>query len=91
MPFETPMAEVASPRNMLIGHGVGALVAYFWLNVFGLVGEPSARCAGPRLDEGPLSVPPGPASYSVAAERKPAATFRVWKDGSHTRREVFHG
>jgi CBS-domain-containing membrane protein len=40
--FETPMAEVASPRNTIIGHGVGALVAYGWLNVFDLVGEPSA-------------------------------------------------
>ena len=40
--FETPMAEVASPRNTIIGHGVGAVVAYGWLQVFGLVGEPSA-------------------------------------------------
>jgi CBS domain-containing membrane protein len=34
--FETPMAEVASPRNTLIGHYVGALVATIWLFVFGL-------------------------------------------------------
>jgi CBS domain-containing membrane protein len=34
--FETPMAEVASPRNTLIGHYVGALVATSWLFVFGL-------------------------------------------------------
>lgn len=40
--FETPMAEVASIRNTLIGHTVGTLVAFFWLEVFGLVGEPSA-------------------------------------------------
>jgi CBS domain-containing membrane protein len=40
--FETPMAEVASPRNTIIGHGVAAVVAYGWLKVFGLVGEPSA-------------------------------------------------
>ncbi len=40
--FETPMAEVASVRNTLIGHGVGTLVAFGWLHVFGLVGEPSA-------------------------------------------------
>ena len=26
--FETPMAEVASPRNTIIGHYVGAAVAY---------------------------------------------------------------
>ncbi len=40
--FETPMAEVASVRNTIIGHSVGAGVAFVWLNVFGLVGEPSA-------------------------------------------------
>lgn len=34
--FETPMAEVASPRNTIVGHGVGALVASLWLFVFGL-------------------------------------------------------
>jgi CBS-domain-containing membrane protein len=34
--FETPMAEVASPRNTIIGHFVGALVATLWLFVFGL-------------------------------------------------------
>ena len=39
--FETPMAEVSSPRNAIIGHVVGALVAFFWLLVFGLVNEPS--------------------------------------------------
>jgi CBS domain-containing membrane protein len=44
--FETPMAEVASNRNTLIGHAVGATVAFGWLNVFGLVGDPSAIGAG---------------------------------------------
>jgi CBS domain-containing membrane protein len=44
--FETPMAEVASIRNTLIGHGVGTLVAFFWLNVFGFVGDPSAIVTG---------------------------------------------
>ena len=44
--FETPMAEVASIRNTIIGHTVGAGVAFVWLNVFGLVGEPSAIVAG---------------------------------------------
>jgi CBS domain-containing membrane protein len=34
--FETPMAEVASPRNTVIGHLTGALVATLWLFVFGL-------------------------------------------------------
>jgi CBS domain-containing membrane protein len=40
--FETPMAEVASIRNTLIGHTVGTAVAFLWLAVFGLVGDPSA-------------------------------------------------
>jgi len=40
--FETPMAEVASPRNTVIGHYVGAAVAYVWLLVFDLVDAPSA-------------------------------------------------
>ena len=48
--FETPMAEVASIRNTLIGHSVGAGVAFVWLNVFGLVDEPSAIAAGFTAD-----------------------------------------
>ena len=44
--FETPMAEVASPRNTIIGHYVGAATAFVWLAVFGLVHEPSAIEAG---------------------------------------------
>jgi CBS-domain-containing membrane protein len=44
--FETPMAEVASPRNTVIGHYVAAAVAYVWLTVFGLVDAPSALEAG---------------------------------------------
>ena len=48
--FETPMAEVASIRNTLIGHSVGAAVAFVWLEVFGLVGEPSAITAGFTAD-----------------------------------------
>ena len=44
--FETPMAEVASIRNTIIGHPVGAAVAFVWLNVFGLVGDPSAIATG---------------------------------------------
>jgi CBS-domain-containing membrane protein len=48
--FETPMAEVASIRNTIIGHAVGAGVAFVWLNVFGLVGEPSAIAEGFTAD-----------------------------------------
>jgi CBS domain-containing membrane protein len=44
--FETPMAEVASPRNTVIGHGVGAAVAYLWLVVFRLTDAPNALEAG---------------------------------------------
>lgn len=48
--FETPMAEVASIRNTIIGHSVGAGVAFVWLNVFGLVGDPSAIAEGFAAD-----------------------------------------
>jgi CBS-domain-containing membrane protein len=44
--FETPMAEVASPRNTVIGHFVGAAIAYTWLVVFGLTDAPSALQTG---------------------------------------------
>jgi len=44
--FETPMAEVASPRNTLIGHYTGALVATLWLFVFGLQDHPNVLVMG---------------------------------------------
>ena len=44
--FETPMAEVASPRNTIIGHYVGAAIAFGWLVVFGLTDAPSALESG---------------------------------------------
>jgi CBS-domain-containing membrane protein len=44
--FETPMAEVASPRNTIIGHYMGALVATIWLFVFGLQDNPSVLVEG---------------------------------------------
>jgi CBS domain-containing membrane protein len=44
--FETPMAEVSSPRNAMIGHLVGAAVAYVWLWVFDLIDRPTAIIAG---------------------------------------------
>jgi CBS domain-containing membrane protein len=44
--FETPMAEVASPRNTILGHYIGAATAYLWLLVFGLVNAPSALQTG---------------------------------------------
>jgi len=40
--FETPTAEVGSPRNTIIGHGVGILAAAFALAIFGLLDAPSA-------------------------------------------------
>jgi CBS-domain-containing membrane protein len=44
--FETPMAEVASVRNTVIGHTVGTLVGFCWLAVFGFVGDASAIVTG---------------------------------------------
>jgi CBS domain-containing membrane protein len=40
--FETPTAEVGSPRNTLIGHGVGILAAALSLAIFGLLDDASA-------------------------------------------------
>jgi CBS-domain-containing membrane protein len=40
--FETPMAEVASPRNAIIGHGVAIVAAVAALAIFGLLDAPSA-------------------------------------------------
>src|SRR5947209_20334984 len=39
--FETPMAEVGSPRNTIIGHLVGAAAGVASLLVFGLWNAPS--------------------------------------------------
>jgi len=44
--FETPMAEVASPRNAIYGHGVAVLAALLALAVFGLLDAASAYEAG---------------------------------------------
>ena len=44
--FYTPTAPSASPRNTLIGHGIGVLVGYFSLVVTGLT------AAGPALTVG---------------------------------------
>lgn len=44
--FETPMAEIASPRNAIIGHVVAVLAAVFALFAFGLIDAPSAYEAG---------------------------------------------
>jgi CBS-domain-containing membrane protein len=44
--FETPMAEVSSPRNTITGHYIGALVATGWLFVFGLQDHPNVLVEG---------------------------------------------
>jgi CBS-domain-containing membrane protein len=44
--FETPMAEIGSPRNTLIGHGVGVLAGAFALAVTGLLSAPSVYVSG---------------------------------------------
>jgi CBS-domain-containing membrane protein len=40
--FETPTAEVGTPRNTIIGHAVAIACAVFAMAVFGLLGDPSA-------------------------------------------------
>jgi CBS-domain-containing membrane protein len=47
--FETPMAEVGTPRNTVIGHAVGILAAALSLAIFGLLDAPSAFEEGVTL------------------------------------------
>jgi CBS domain-containing membrane protein len=44
--FETPLAEVASPRNTLVGHGTAIVAAAASLALFGLLDAPSAYVEG---------------------------------------------
>jgi len=44
--FETPMAEVASPRNAIVGHAVAVAAAMLALAAFGLIDAPSAYDVG---------------------------------------------
>jgi CBS-domain-containing membrane protein len=44
--FYTPMLAVSSPRNTLIGHGIGAASGYLALVVFGLTNSPPAIVEG---------------------------------------------
>ena len=44
--FETPLAEVGTPRNAVIGHFVAILAAVVALAAFGLLGDPSAYVEG---------------------------------------------
>jgi CBS-domain-containing membrane protein len=44
--FETPMAEVGSPRNTIIGHSVGVAAAVLSLSIFGLLDAPSVYVTG---------------------------------------------
>jgi CBS domain-containing membrane protein len=44
--FETPMAEVGSPRNTIIGHTVGVAAGALSLAIFGLLDAPSAYITG---------------------------------------------
>jgi CBS-domain-containing membrane protein len=44
--FETPMAEVGSPRNTIIGHLVGVAAGALALAIFGLYNQPSVYVHG---------------------------------------------
>ena len=44
--FETPLAEVGTPRNAVIGHFVAIAAAVVALAAFGLLGDPSAYVQG---------------------------------------------
>jgi CBS-domain-containing membrane protein len=57
--FETPMAEVGTPRNTVIGHVVGILAAALSLAIFGLLDAPSA------FEEGVTAARVGAVALSV--------------------------
>lgn len=44
--FYTPMQPASSPRNCLIGHGIGAACGYLSLVIFGLTDSPPALVEG---------------------------------------------
>jgi CBS-domain-containing membrane protein len=48
--FETPMAEVGSPRNTIIGHTVAVAAGAASLAIFGLLNAPSVYVAGSTID-----------------------------------------
>lgn len=48
--FETPMAEVASPRNTIIGHTVGVAAGVLSILIFGLWNAPSVYVTGMTPD-----------------------------------------
>ena len=57
--FETPMAEVGSPRNTMIGHTVGVAAGALSLVLFGLWNSPSVYVTGmtaPRIGAVALAV-----------------------------------
>jgi CBS-domain-containing membrane protein len=47
--FETPTAEVGTPRNTIIGHAVGVVAGFVALEIFGLYGHQSAYVEGISL------------------------------------------
>ncbi|HKO27999.1 MAG TPA: HPP family protein [Solirubrobacteraceae bacterium] len=47
--FETPMAEVGTPRNTIVGHTVGILAGALALAIFGLLNAPSLYVSGLSL------------------------------------------
>lgn len=44
--FETPMAEVGTPRNTILGHFVGVAAGALSLAIFGLLNSPSVYVSG---------------------------------------------
>jgi len=47
--FETPMAEIGTPRNTIVGHTVGILAGAISLAIFGLLNSPSVYVSGLTL------------------------------------------
>jgi len=71
--FYTPMLAASSPRNCLIGHGIGAASGYFALVVFGLTDH------GPALAEGVAWNRVGAAALSLGL----TSGLMVWARSPH--------
>lgn len=71
--FYRPLVAAASPRNVLLGHGIGVLTGWASLWVFGLLTAPSALDAG--MD--------GMRVGAIAAGMGLCAAMMVWLRAAH--------
>ncbi len=75
--FETPMAEVGTPRNTIIGHSVGVAAGVLSLAIFGLLDAPSVYVSGVTL---------GPVGALALAVALTCGILRLVRSGPPSRR-----